>query len=170
MKIDARICTCIDYASVKRRIRMTEFSPLVPVGLHHASVRQYLAIKNTTNPPHSRAENLVSIEGGRMLTKALQAGLAIHNLFVCPHLLRDESRATARTIIATGVASFLVSEKVLSHMTEWDGPDGLAAIVRLPCFHWQDIQLSQHNALLVLDGLQIPGNIGTIIRCADGAG
>lgn len=149
---------------------MTEFSPLVPVGLHHASIRQYLAIKNTGNTAHSCAENLVSIEGGRMLTMALKARLAIHTLFVCPQLLRDESRVTARTIIASGVPSFLVSEKVLCHMTEWDGPDGLAAIVQLPCFGWQDIQLSQHNALLVLDGLQIPGNVGTIIRCADGAG
>jgi TrmH family RNA methyltransferase len=105
-----------------------------------------------------------------MLTLALQARLEIHALFVCPQLLRDESRATARTIIAAGVPSFLVSEKVLCHMTEWDRPDGLAAIVQLPCFGWQDIQLSQHNALLILDGLQIPGNVGTIIRCAAGAG
>jgi len=59
---------------------------------------------------------------------------------------------------------------VLCSITEWERPDGLAAIVQLPRFRWQDIQLSEHNALLVLDGLQIPGNIGTIIRCADGAG
>lgn len=152
---------------------MTEFSTLVPAGLHHLRIRQYLALKNTKNTAHFCAENrenLVSIEGRRMLTMALNASLEIQALFVCPQLLRDESRATARTIIAAGVPSFLISEKVLCTITEWEGPDGLAAIVQLPCFRWQDIQLSRHNALLVLDGLQIPGNVGTIIRCADGAG
>ncbi len=159
---------------------MTDFSLLVSVGMHHASIRQYLAIKNTQNTKNAKnaknatlscAENLVSIEGWRMLTMALQARLEIHALFVCPQLLRGEaSHSTARAIITAGVPSFLISEKVLRTITEWDGPDGLAAIVQLPFFRWQDIQLGQHNALLVLDGLQIPGNVGTIIRCADGAG
>ena len=159
------------HASVKWRIRMPEFSTLVPAGLHHPSIRQYLAIKNTKNTTHTYAEDLVSIEGQRILTKALKTKLAVHALFVCPQLLRGESAyAMVKAIIASGVPSFLVSEKVLCGMTEWDGPDGLAAIVRLPCFCLQDIQLGQHNALLVLDGLQIPGNVGTIIRCADGAG
>lgn len=150
---------------------MPEFSTLIPVGLQHPTIRQYLAIKNAKNITHSYAENRVSIEGQRMLTMVLKAQLEIHALFVCPQLLRGEiSRSTVRTIIASGVPSFLVNEKVLCRITEWDGPDGLAAIVQLPRFRWQDIQLGQHNALLVLDGLQIPGNVGTIIRCADGAG
>ncbi len=150
---------------------MPEFSTLVPAGLHHPSIRQYLAIKNTKNTTHTYTENLVSIEGQRLLTKALKAKLAVHALFVCPQLLRGESALSmARSLIAADVPSFLVSEKVLCSITEWEGPDGLAAIVQLPCFCWQDIQLGQHNALLVLDGLQIPGNVGTIIRCADGAG
>ncbi len=150
---------------------MPEFSTLVPAGLHHPEIRQYLAIKNTKNTTHSYTENLVSIEGQRMLTMAIKARLEIHALFVCPQLLRGESgRSMVRALIATDVPSFHISEKVLCSITEWDGPDGLAAIVQLPCFRWQDIRLGQHNALLVLDGLQIPGNVGTIIRCADGAG
>ena len=150
---------------------MPEFSTLVPAGLQHPQIRQYLAIKNTKNTTHACAENRVSIEGQRMLSMAFKARLDIHALFVCPQLLRGEiSRSTVRAIIAAGIPSFLVSEKVLCSITEWDGPDGLAAIAALPRFRWQDIQLSEHNALLVLDGLQIPGNVGTIIRCADGAG
>ena len=150
---------------------MPEFSTLVPAGLHHPKIRQYLAIKNTKNTTFSYAENLVSIEGHRMLTMALKARLEIHALFVCPHLLRGEVGCSlVGAIIAAGVPSFLISEKVLCSITEWDGPDGVAAIVQLPGSRWQDIRLGQHNALLVLDGLQIPGNVGTIIRCADGAG
>ncbi|MEO8972753.1 MAG: TrmH family RNA methyltransferase [Ktedonobacteraceae bacterium] len=106
-----------------------------------------------------------------MLTMVLKARLKINALLVCPQLLRGETgRSIVATIIAAGVPSFHISEKVLCSITEWDRPDGLAAIVELPRFCWQDIHLSEHNALLVLDGLQIPGNVGTIIRCADGAG
>ena len=147
---------------------MPDFSTLVHAGLHNPRVKQYLAIKNNTK---SNPENFACLEGASMLSQALKAGLEFCCFFVCPQLLRgDAGKHIAQKIIASGTLTYVVSEKVLGHLVDWEGPDGLTAIVRLPRFDWCDIILSTHNALLVLDGLQIPGNIGTIIRCADGAG
>jgi TrmH family RNA methyltransferase len=145
---------------------MLDVSTLVSAGLHHPAIKQYLAIKNRFN-----SENLACIEGLWALSLALAANLEIRSFFVCPALLRGEAGwQIAETIIASGTRSYQVSEKVLSHLVDWEGPDGLVALVQLRRFTWHDIQLRTHNVLLVLDGLQIPGNIGTIIRCADGAG
>jgi TrmH family RNA methyltransferase len=147
---------------------MLDVSNLTPVGLHNSRVKQYLAIKNNTKANH---ENLVCLEGLRALSLALRADLKIEAFFICPELLRgDVGEQMAQKIIADRAPAYGVSEKVLSAMVDWDGPDGLAAIVQLRRYGWQDIQLRSRNTLLVLDGLQIPGNIGTIIRCADGAG
>ncbi len=155
---------------------MLDVSTLVSAGLHHPAIRQYLAIKNcfnpkNFNPANFNPANLACIEGLRALSLALEANLEIRSFFVCPALLRSEAgQQFAETIIASGTRSYQVSEKVLSHLVDWEGPDGLVALVQLRRFTWRDIQLRAQNVLLVLDGLQIPGNIGTIIRCADGSG
>lgn len=147
---------------------MPDFSHLPAIGLHNARVKQYFAIKNNT---HANPENLVCIEGLRAISRAYKAGLEIRSFFLCPEMLRGTNgQGMARNIIARGAPAFVVSAKTFASLVDWDGPDGLVALVKLPHFTLQDIALGTHNAILVLDGLQIPGNIGTIIRCADGAG
>src|SRR5581483_7586203 len=114
---------------------MLDVSNLALAGLHNSRVKQYLAIKNNAK---SHPDNLVCLEGLRALSLALKADLPIHTFFVCPELLRGEvSRQIAGKIIADGTLSYLVSEKVLSSMVDWNGPDGLAAIVQLRRYSWQ---------------------------------
>ncbi len=147
---------------------MINFSSLIPAGLQSPAVKRYLAIKNNAL---SELDRLVCIEGLNMLWHALTAGAEISSLFVCPALLRGEVRQdVVQTLIAAGVPSYQISEKILTRLTEWEGPDGLVAIVSLPHATLQTLLLHSDAALLVLDNLQIPGNIGTIIRSADGAG
>src|SRR5262249_19765654 len=145
-----------------------EVSHLIPAGLHNPQVKHYLALKSSAK---ANTENLVCLEGLRALSLAVRANLEIKSFFVCPERLRGEAgKQMAAKIIKAGTPSYSISERVLQAIVEWEGPDGLAAIVKLRNYCWQDIQLEAENVLLVLDGLQIPGNIGTIIRCADGAG
>ncbi|HEX6290042.1 MAG TPA: TrmH family RNA methyltransferase [Herpetosiphonaceae bacterium] len=140
----------------------------VPAGIQHPRVKQYLAVKNNTK---SNPENLACLEGLWELTIAQKEALEIRAFFVCPELLRgDAARALVDRLMHAGVHSYQVSERVMQRLADKDEPDGLAAIVRLPRFTWDDLQLKQHNSLVVLDALEIPGNIGTIIRCADAVG
>jgi TrmH family RNA methyltransferase len=105
------------------------------------------------------------------LALALRERLAMRAFFVCPELLRgDAGESLADKIVATGVHSYIVSEKVMRRLSDKDQPDGLAGIVQLPLFSWDDIPLGEVNRVVVLDGLEIPGNVGTVIRCADAVG
>lgn len=143
-------------------------STLIPVGIHHPLIQKYLLLRQQIK---SCPENLAAIEGSWIISLALGARLEIAALFVCPELLRGNAcKRLVEGAAAANTPSYVVSEKVMRRLAEWDGPDGLAAIVVLPRFGWHDIPLRGQNRLLVLDGLDIPGNIGTIIRCADGAG
>lgn len=145
-----------------------DFSALVPAGMQNPRIKQYLSIKHNTK---SNTENLACLEGLWEVSQASQSKLEFRAFFICPELLRgDSGHHLAEQIIATGVHSYLVSEKVMRRCVDRDEPDGLAAIAKLPSFDWSDIELRKYNRFLVLDGLEIFGNIGTIIRCADGAG
>ncbi len=55
-------------------------------------------------------------------------------------------------------------------MVDRDKPDGLAALVQLPIVALGDIKLDKKARVVILDALEIPGNVGTIIRSVDGAG
>lgn len=144
------------------------FSRLVPAGIQHPRIKQYLAVKQNTK---SNPENLASLEGMWELSLALREQLEMRAFFVCPELLRgDAGQSLAEKIVASGVHAYVVSEKVMRRLSDKDQPDGLAAIVQLPVFSWDDIALGTVNRLVVLDGLEIPGNVGTVIRCADAVG
>jgi RNA methyltransferase, TrmH family len=145
-----------------------DLSKLVPAGIHNPRIKQYMSIQNNTK---SNTENLLCLEGLWALSMALKSDLEFRAFFICPELLRgDAGREFAQKLIDTGVHSYVVSDKVMRRIVERDEPDGLAAIAQLPNYGWNNIELKENNILLVLDGLEITGNIGTIIRCADGVG
>jgi TrmH family RNA methyltransferase len=136
---------------------------MAAAGPQHPRVRQFLAIKNNRTPNRGRA---AAIEGVWALRHAVRAAAQIDAVFICPELLRgDEAYALARAS-----PCFRVSERVLRRLVDRDGPDGVAAIARVPPAGLDDIDLSPHARLVVLDGLELPGNVGTIIRCADAVG
>lgn len=146
----------------------TDAYHLIPAGMHHPRIKQYLTIKNNTK---SNPENLACLEGLWELSLALDQGLPIRAFIICPEQLRgDTGRHLAKRILDLGVHTYQVSEKVMERLVDREKPDGLASIVELRRFTWDDIILKATNRIIVLDGLEIPGNVGTIVRCADGTG
>jgi tRNA G18 (ribose-2'-O)-methylase SpoU len=137
-------------------------------GAQHPRVKQFLSLKRNLK---GNPDRLVPLEGLWELTRAVNAGLELRAFFVCDELLRgDAGRTMAERVQATGVHSYAVSAKVFERMADRDGPDGLAAIAALPAFDWASIALGPSNRVVVLDGLEIVGNVGTVIRCADATG
>lgn len=64
----------------------------------------------------------------------------------------------------------ILSDKVFSHVSDTQTPQGILCIVRQQKHDFEEL-LSHENAhILVLDNLQDPGNMGTIVRTAEGAG
>lgn len=136
--------------------------------MQNPRIKQYLALKKNTK---SNPEHLTCLEGLWEISQALEAQLEMRAFFVCPELLKgDSGRSLARRVVESGIHSYLTSPKVMERIVDREEPDGLAAIAQLPRFDWDNIPLRRQNRVVVLDGLEILGNIGTIIRCADGTG
>ena len=64
----------------------------------------------------------------------------------------------------------IVSDKVFKEISDTMTPQGILAIVRQPEYRLEDMLKQKKVNLIVLEDLRDPGNLGTIIRTAEGAG
>jgi RNA methyltransferase, TrmH family len=142
---------------------------LLPAGLNHRRVREFLAVKR-----HQAGRGFpgtVALEGTWMLRQALAAGVRLQAVFVCPPLLRGaEGLDLASEAVGLGAEGYQVSEKVLSRLADRDGPDGIAALGQARRRTLCDIHPGRRTRVIIADGWDLPGNLGTLIRCADAAG
>jgi TrmH family RNA methyltransferase len=69
-------------------------------------------------------------------------------------------------IQASHLPNFQISEKEMERISAFKTPSSLLALFEIPSY--QEAELPVLNGLaLVLDGIQDPGNLGTIVRTAD---
>lgn len=141
---------------------------LMPAGTQQELVKLVQGLLNNTRPNPGK---LFVVEGIWALEKAQNYKLEIESFAFCPEFIfSSESEKVVDDFITFAENSYLVSKKIFLRMSERENPDGLLAICRLPHFELEDIELKENNLVVILDGLEIPGNIGTIIRSVDGVG
>jgi len=121
---------------------------------------------------HRERQSRCLIEGLREITHALRAGFEITHLYYCADFFSSDLHAT---FIAEhkDVSNFPVigmSPDVFTKASHREGPDGLIAIAAQQGNVLADLPLKQTPLLLVLEGIEKPGNLGAILRSADGAG
>ncbi|MCL2741085.1 MAG: hypothetical protein FWE70_03110 [Oscillospiraceae bacterium] len=137
-------------------------------GPQHGKVRQ---AKNLIDNVRPNPERLVVIEGIWAHQRAADCGVAVQSLLVCPEMVHSpEALALTERYCSLAEDVYVLSEKVFHRIAERDEPNGLVSICRMPRWGPDDLAVGAESLILVLDGIEIPGNIGTILRSADGAG
>jgi len=98
----------------------------------------------------------------------LQAGVTVETFLWCPEAAySDESAKRSEELAARARRAYQISVKTLQRLAERPNPDGLISIARLPDWEPGAIQLRENALVLVMDGVEIPGNLGTLIRTLD---
>lgn len=64
----------------------------------------------------------------------------------------------------------VVSDNIFTSISDTTTPQGILAVVRQPLYSLEKILAKENPLLLILEDLQDPGNLGTIMRTAEGAG
>ena len=64
----------------------------------------------------------------------------------------------------------VMSDTVFAHVSDTKTPQGILAIVRMPKYDLPDLLQGDHTHLLILESVQDPGNLGTMVRTGEGAG
>jgi RNA methyltransferase, TrmH family len=110
-----------------------------------------------------------AIEGFRVIEEAIRSGLRFRAVFVSES---GQARA-ARLLpqIGSHVETVLLPDKLFANAVPSDTPQGVAGLVHIKT-HTLDqlIENASSAPLLVIAGLQDPGNLGTILRSAEAFG
>ena len=109
------------------------------------------------------------IEGDNLIEEADRNGVRIHGIILRENApVRDRTRAVAEK----GVPVTALSEKLFASLSQTEASQGALAEIEIPRFGEGDIERGRGGSgnIVVLDRLQDPGNLGTIIRTADAAG
>lgn len=111
------------------------------------------------------------VDGARECLRAIEAGVPVVTAFICRTLIRaaDAEEAVAR-LTADGADIVEVSERAHDRLAFGNRGDGLVLVVRTPSTGLDALRLGPAPLLLVTEDVEKPGNLGAILRTADGSG
>lgn len=121
---------------------------------------------------HRRRAGCYVVEGLREVERALAGGADIRSLYVCEDFwLGNEYGPLAEKIASLpGVESFSLTEATFAKASNRENPDGILAVAAMRRDGLEALKLGPTPLLLLVEHVEKPGNLGTILRSADAAG
>jgi len=110
---------------------------------------------------------LVGVEGPHLVEAALEANLRIEAILVSTSGQRHLD--VLRSLVPDGTRLLRTSESLFEKVAATETPQGIAALVHRREWTFEDLARGT-PLIVILAGLQDPGNVGTIIRAAEGLG
>ena len=121
-------------------------------------------IKKLKDKKYRDEENKYIVEGIKMVKEAIIENAKIDKIVVCEDCVND---GTIEKELLYEIAKYnciYVSEKVFSSITDVSNPQGILTVIER---NNADSISYDEDVILVLDGIQDPGNLGTILRTLD---
>jgi len=141
-----------------------------------------MQISSTANPRVKAAIRLrdrggrddqrrIIIDGVREISRALDGGVQIVELYYFPELCRDEShQQILQSAAANGVQQIEVTPQIMEKLSFGNRVEGLVAVAEKPERTLLDLPIGDDALVAVVEGVEKPGNLGAILRTADAAG
>lgn len=142
----------------------TALERLQPVGPSHEDVRRYSRARRNVLP---RADHVTAVAGGWAHEVVLRSGAPVDVVLWCPGDRYPELEATAAAVVAGAARAFRISERTLARIQPDAGAPALLSIVRLPRWEPGQVLTADSRLVLVADGIEYAGNLGTLVRTAD---
>lgn len=145
-----------------------EFLFLMPMhfkitSTQNPKVKSLLALEK---PRERRKQQLFIIEGKREIGLALEAGYKIGNLFFCDEIVSESELAS---LPLEDKLLIPVSKEVFEKIAMRESTGGLLAVAEQKPHRLDGIRLRKNPLILILEGVEKPGNLGAVLRTADAA-
>lgn len=136
------------------------------IGLRMLSKSRRQLIERLKTRKGRPREGLVLVEGVRSSVEALAAGADIRFAVHSPRLLASEAgRALASQLAGQGWHFHEADDADLTELSDTEHPQGVLCVCAEPSLDLAQLR-STTSTVLLLDGLQDPGNLGTLVRAA----
>jgi len=119
---------------------------------------------------HRDAEKRLLIEGYHELLMALECGLSVSELYLCPDLQKPGEEPLLERVTSAGTKVFTVTRQVMEKIAYRQSPDAWLAVAPVPPLDLARLNPNPSSTVVVVEGVEKPGNLGAILRSADAAG
>lgn len=110
------------------------------------------------------------IDGLREIARAAEAGVELIEAFYCPAICKAEAKSAIEQCRTRGAKCIEINEPVLEKISYGDRYDGLVVTAVRPRRSIGKLQITPKSLVAVVEAVEKPGNLGAIVRSADGAG
>jgi TrmH family RNA methyltransferase len=122
------------------------------------------ALRSAFDGKASKPGDIVAIEGATLMGEALRSGIRPETIFV-----REGSEPVLESLGVSGVPVVVLSRDVFASATDTSSPQGVAATIAIPRIE-KRLDGQRRGMTLVLEAIQDPGNVGTMLRAAEAFG
>lgn len=141
---------------------------LLITSLQNDQVKNLVKLRDRRDRDRQR---LAIIEEPLVIQRALDAGYPLGTAYFCPEQLDEAGRAVLDRLRTAGAAELVqLAPAVMAKVSYRNQPDGLLVTAPQITTALDDLAPTGPALLVVLEGVEKPGNLGAVLRVADGAG
>jgi len=120
-------------------------------------------LRSLHNNSSRRKEGVFLIEGAKEIALALDGGFQPQSFFLCPEIAGEISDMGANEM-------YTISKECFEKVAYRSNSDGVLAVFHSKTRSLDELAFGENPFFIVIEAVEKPGNLGAIIRTADGAG
>lgn len=133
--------------------------------------KQYKILKSLSSKKNRYKLGLYRIEGMRIVSQACYEKKEIHSVFIKASIHEDDKvKALVKELENHLVGVYLLDDALFEGVSDTVNSQGIVAMMPMEDILLETCLKNTKVSLLILDRIQDPGNLGTMIRTADAAG